>query len=232
MLAAAVERSDNAVVRKFRAALIPLAKTVSANALQWLAVLPGPVRHGVHANTAFALALMLEASRVLHLTKLARLIERRAIQWFGGDSAYPAGWERSAHDFLSPGLAEADLMQRIMPPERFWVWWSAFTGGAAASARSALYEVAPVPRGRDGQLAHLHGLNLSRAAMLARIAAALERDGGERARSDRRRLLRRARTLYDAGIVQVAGRDYLCTHWLPTFAWDAASSIDAALEQR
>jgi len=195
-----------------------LAQQLAGEASRWLDALPSPVRHGVHGNTAYALGLMLDASQALGFLELERTIRDRARRWFAADRAYPADWERSGHDFLSPGLAEADLMRRVMPGPEFTAWWREFLPETRESL--AIFEVAVVPDVRDGQIAHLHGLNLSRAGALARIAATLRDQSDE--------LLTHSQRLYDAGVVAAAGDDYFSTHWLPTFAWDAATSIDFA----
>lgn len=202
-----------------RDSLHRLARFVGERAIEWLRVMPGPVRHGVHSNTAFALGLMLDASRPLGLDALARAIEASSRAWFGDDRDYPAAWERSANDFLSPGLTEADLMRGVLDRDAFAKWWRGFIRDEPALA--AIAGIAEVPRVSDGQIVHLHGLNLSRAGALARIAAAV---GGAEADI----LLTYARDLYEASAGEASGTEYLSTHWLPTFAWDAATSIDSA----
>jgi Protein of unknown function (DUF2891) len=194
-----------------------LAERVANDARLWLETMPGPVRHGVHSNTAFALGVMLDAARELRLEALERCVAGRAGAWYFGDRNYPQSWERSAHDFLSPGLAEADLMRRVLDGDEFGRWWAAFLGAAPAAAE--IYAVAAVPNVPDGQIVHLHGLNLSRAGMLARISGALGGDAPE--------LRTRAERLYRAAERVTVDGDYLSTHWLATFAWDAATSLDA-----
>lgn len=199
------------------AALHRLARTIADRTVAWLHAMPGPVRHGVHSNTAYALGLMLDASNKLRFDDLATVIAARAQAWFVDDRDYPAAWERSANDFLSPGLAEADLVRRILERDAFAEWWRRFVSDERS--RVAMFAVADVPRVSDGQIVHLHGLNLSRAAVLARIAHVSEAaHAGE--------LLVHARTLYDASVAEASGSEYLSTHWLPTFAWDAATSLD------
>jgi hypothetical protein len=213
MLAAASESSSIDAARK---PMRRLAQQLAAKAVDWLSVLPLPIRHGVHGNTAFALGLMADASRELPLAELRSTIEAKAQVWFGDDRDYPHAWERSGNDFISPGLAEADLMRRILPHREFGDWWRAFMPDLATGA--AIFTPAQVPNVSDGQIVHLHGLNLSRAAMLARIAQALSLP----------RELDCAERLYRAGVDASFGQDYLSTHWLATFAWEAARSIDAA----
>lgn len=196
------------------AALRDMAQRIAQATVQWLDVLPEPIRHGVHANTAFALGPMLDAARTLGLATLERTVTDRAQAWFAGDRGWPEQWERSGNDFLSPGMAEADLMRRLLSRDWFTRWWNAFL--PELSPQSRILAVVDVPEVSDGQIVHLHGLNLSRAGMLARIANAL----GEPM------LLEHAQRLYRASVEHAISGNYLATHWLATFAWDAATSID------
>lgn len=216
-LVAAAAQSPVGGVRACVPALRTLAEAVADGLPAWLAALPGPVRHGVHGNTAFALGLMHEAAVALGMRAVERAVAERARAWFAPAVEYPHGWERSAHDFLSPGLTQADLLRRVLPAHEFRRWWAAFLGGAPVGAE--IFVPASVPGNADGQLVHLHGLNLSRAAMLARIGGALD--------GEREPLAQRALALYRAGLAAAVGDDYLSTHWLPTFAWDAARALDA-----
>lgn len=194
----------------------PLAAGIAQAAIVWMRALPEPVRHGVHSNTAFALGLMHDAARALELDTLRHTIEERANAWFISDREWPENWERSGHDFLSPGLAEADLMRRVLPRGSFAAWWQAFLPELSPLAR--ILSPVEVPDVADGQIVHLHGLNISRAGALARISVALT-DAA---------LLEDAKGLYDASVDRAVEGDYLATHWLATFAWDAAGSIDFA----
>jgi hypothetical protein len=229
MLAAEADASDVVALHPIRAPLRSLAQQVAASAVRWLDTLPAPIRHGVHGNTAFALGLMFDAAETLKFTELERAIREHALAWFQDDRDYPAAWERSGYDFLSPGLAQADLMRRVLRLGAFSSWWSAFLPDA--SADSSIFAVADVPNVSDGQIAHLHGLNLSRAGALARIALALRggQDGASETGAQTVRLSDHAQRLYNAGVAAAVGGDYFSTHWLPTFAWDAASSIDESL---
>ncbi len=172
VLAAAAERSTRSLVAQRGPGLRALAECIAATAMRWLDVLPLPVRHGVHSNTAFSLGLMFDASQTLGFTDLSATIADRARAWFSQDRDWPAHFERSGNDFLSPGLAEADLMRRALAVNEFATWWSTFL--PSLSARSAILSAVTIPDVDDGHIVHLHGLNLSRAGALARIAAALE----------------------------------------------------------
>jgi hypothetical protein len=192
-----------------------IAAWIADAAIGWLHVLPEPVRHGVHSNTAFAMGLMLDAEHALgRPANLARTIADRAKHWFANDRDWPQAWERSGNDFLSPGLAEADLMRRLLDAGEFRTWWREFLPNL--TPQSKILAPADVPHVSDGHVVHLHGLNLSRAAMLARIARALDEPS----------LLERANELYRASVERAFEGHYSETHWLATFAWDAARSID------
>ena len=216
LLAATARDARDATIRDRAPQLAGMAAQISENAVAWFNVLSEPIRHGVHSNTAFALGVMLDAAGVLGFPALQRSIAERAQAWFGSDRGWPERWERSGNDFLSPGLAEADLMLRLLPRDAFARWWSDFL--PALSPRSRILSVAAVPDVADGQIVHLHGLNLSRAGVLARIAPVL----------DQPVLLERANRLYGASVEHAVSGDYLATHWLATYAWDAAISIDRA----
>ena len=189
---------------------------ISDATLRWLEVLPFPIRHGVHSNTAFAMGLMHDACQALRLGGLKKVIENRARSWFGADREWPAAWERSGHDFLSPGLSEADLMRRVLGPEEFVAWWTGFV--PELLPESQLLAVARVPNVADGHVVHLHGLNLSRAAVLATLSGPLQNPV----------LLESARALYSASADRAFQGHYSELHWLPTFAWMAATAIDGA----
>lgn len=202
--------------RKWAAALAPLAATLSDLLTGWLDAAAYPVRHGVHANTAFALsrALPYAAARAgAGEPALHEVISRRALEWFGADLIYPAAWEPSGHDFLSPALAEAELMARLLPAAEFADWLGMFLPGIASREPATLFTPAVVTGSGDGQVAHLHGLNASRAWCWRRLAASLPardpRTGAAEAA---------ARVHARAALPHVISDDYLVGHWLPAYA--------------
>src|SRR5262249_31718718 len=116
LLAAEAHASPLDVARVVREPLRDLAQLVASHCMSWLHAMPAPVRQGVHPNTSFALGLMHDAGRKLGLADLERLVSERGREWFERDKDSPAAWERNAHDFLSPGLSEADFMRRVLSP--------------------------------------------------------------------------------------------------------------------
>lgn len=216
LLAASTQACVLEPVRRAAPGLRAMAQHIADAALHWLDVLPQPVRHGVHSNTAFALGLMYDACDALEFPVLKGTIDRRARAWFAHDRDWPADFERSGNDFLSPGLAEADLMRRVLSGGEFHAWWRSFV--PVLSEESPLLSIASVPDVPDGQIVHLHGLNLSRAAMLAKLGRTLHDSS----------LLEAARRLYEVSADRAVAGYYSELHWLPTFAWMAATAIDAS----
>jgi Protein of unknown function (DUF2891) len=202
--------------RKWAAALEPLAAKLAGLLTEWLAAAAYPVRHGVHANTAFSLsrALPYAAARAeAGEPALQQVITRRALEWFGADLIYPAAWEPSGHDFLSPALTEAELMAQLLPRTEFADWLGMFLPGIASREPRTLFTPAVVTDSSDGQVAHLHGLNASRAWCWRRLAASLPA-GDPRAAAARAA----ARVHAEAALPHVTGDDYMVEHWLPAYA--------------
>ncbi len=211
MLAGELRRHAGAEAHVWDLTLRPLA---DAFVIRFEAFLPKadyPVRAGVHSNTAFALALAHEHAGVVENAAFAELIETKAASWYAGDTACQA-WEPSGDDFLSPALIEAELMRRILPAGAFRDWFVRFLPNAAAGEPATLFRPARVSDRGDGKIAHLDGLNLSRAWCWRGIARAAGDDvalrGAAEAAADRH---------LAASLPHVTG-DYMGEHWLASFA--------------
>jgi hypothetical protein len=200
---------DDLYARHWAAAAARLGETVAANLVDWLPKLTYPVRYGFHNNTAFGLSRSLPYARSRPDSGLADAIEAAARRWFTDDADYPAGWEPSGSDFLSPALTEAELMAAVLPGEEFAAWFDRFL----PDLPPALAEPAIVSDTTDGQLAHLPGLNFSRAMCLKRIARAVP-DGHPR----RAGLLDAATAHDEAAMPYATGGDYMTEHWLACYA--------------
>jgi hypothetical protein len=202
--------------QRWAAAMAPLAEALTGNFLRWLAKATYPTRVGVHANSSFALSRALPHARLLAARgepELASVIENTARHWHENDAGYPAGWEPSAHDFLSPALAEAELMSVLLPPEEFSRWLAAFLPGLARREPAALFTPAIVSDSSDGQTAHLHGLNLSRAWCFRRLAESLPAADPRVAACTEG-----MHTHAEASLPHVVADDYMVTHWLAAYA--------------
>ena len=206
-LAAELREWDDPEAKKWAAALAPLEAAAGARLSAWLPKLSKPIRIGEHDQTAFALGLMLDWARVAGDAKFEALLIERVGTWYERDAACPLSWEPNGQDFLSPCLAEADLMRRVKSSDAFAAWLSAFLPGELKLAPEVVTDRA------DPKLAHLDGLNLSRAWMLDGIVAALPDKDARRASWSAVALAHRT-----AGLEAVTGEHYEGGHWLGSFA--------------
>jgi hypothetical protein len=172
-----------------------------------------PIRTGVHPNTAFGLGLALDYARAVKDQNFAQLLEEQSRRYFLTDTNYPADFEPGGEDFLSPALVEADLMRRVLGPAEFTEWFYKFLPAPGSGEPENLLAPAIVSDRTDGKLAHLDGLNLSRAWCMRSIASALPRNDPAAAQ------LRTAAQLHaDDGLAHVTSGNYEGEHWLATFA--------------
>lgn len=192
------------------AALAPLAAAFAARFTGHLPKLTYPIRTGTHFNTAFALVLARDWA-VDRNVPLAALIDASAIAWFGGDRGCQA-WEPGGDEFLSPALAEALLMSRVLDARAFEDWFDGFLPDLAAGQPATLFAPAHVSDRSDGKIAHLDGLNLSRAWCWRSIAAAL---GPAHPSAE---AMHRAAEAHLAASLPHLDDDYMGSHWLGTFA--------------
>ncbi|MEA2998671.1 MAG: hypothetical protein QOK17_504 [Sphingomonadales bacterium] len=178
--------------------LAPLARAFADRFLAFLPKLTYPIRTGTHFNTAFALILALDWAEA-NDAGLADLIRERAQTYYGGDRNC-SGWEPGGDDFLSPALVEALCMRRCLPGRAFGPWFHAFLPRLDEGEPASLFTPAHVSDRSDGKIAHLDGVNLSRAWCWRALG-----------RPDV------AEVHLDASLPHVAG-DYMGEHWLATFA--------------
>ncbi|HKQ97991.1 MAG TPA: DUF2891 domain-containing protein [Candidatus Polarisedimenticolia bacterium] len=172
-LAAELDEWDDPEARRWAQAIRPLEIAARDRLAAWLPKLEHPVRIGEHDQTAFAFGLLLDWARRRGDAPFRALVEERARAYYSGDRGCPISWEPSGQDFLSPCLAEADLMRRLLPPPEFAGWLGGFLPGIPRNGGAGWLLPAVVSDPTDPKLAHLDGLNLSRAWMLEGIAASL-----------------------------------------------------------
>ncbi|HEY6737667.1 MAG TPA: DUF2891 domain-containing protein [Actinopolymorphaceae bacterium] len=199
--------------RRWSEALAPLAESLTQCYLDWLPKATYPVRHGVHLNSAWGLARALPYARSLADRRLADALTGAARRWFASDEDYPGRFEPSGSDFLSPALAEAELMSLLLCGHDFAEWFTRFLPGVEEGQPKELFTPAHVSDASDGQIAHLHGLNLSRAYCWQRIAASLPEDDARRPVIDQA-----VRSHADAALPHVVGDHYMVEHWLAAYA--------------
>jgi hypothetical protein len=207
---------EDEAAAKWLATVRPLADVITELFLAWLPKATYPIRVGMHSNSAFGLARSVPWANYLSAQGDARLlnaITHAATQWYGEDQDYPAGYEPSGSDFLSPALTEVDLMSLVLEREEFLVWLDAFLPGLASGNPKSLFQPALVSDAADGQLAHLHGLNLYRAFVWKHLKEILPDD-------DKRRphLENGIEAHARASMGVVTGSNYMVEHWLACYA--------------
>ena len=193
--------------REWATRLEPLARQFADGFRDYLPKLAHPITTGTHANTAFALTLAHEWAQAFDADLLA-LIEDYATAQFGALPEYQ-GWDIGGDSFLSPVLSVSLLMHRVLPHQEFARWFARVLpeGGWLEIACRPVAVTDPT----DGKMAHLDGLNLSRAWALREIAPLAGSDA--RAAS-----LRELADKHLAASIEAVDGDYMGSHWLASFA--------------
>ena len=218
MLQGELVRHGSAEGRAWAGQLAPLAALFVERFQGFLPLATYPIRSGAHANTAFALLLALDYAAADGQGALAEQCALSARRWYGEDRGCQA-WEPSLDEFLSPALTEAALMAEVLGPKGFGPWFEAFLPAAAEGRPPTLFTPASVSDRTDGKIAHLDGLNLSRAWCWRRIMAALPSGHP---------LHRAAASSIEAHLASALGHlagDYMGEHWLASFALLALDPI-------
>jgi hypothetical protein len=211
-LAAELREWNDERARRWSAALRPLERTARQRLADWLPKLTHPIRIGEHSQTAFAFGLILDWARIAGDRDMETLLVSRTRDFYLADRDCPMAYEPSGQDFLSPCLAEADLMRRVLGPAEYAAWLGAFLPGVPFDG-GAWIEPAVVSDPGDPKLAHLDGLNLSRAWMLEGMAAGLPQEDPRLAA-----IRAAARRHRERGLAAVTGEHYEGGHWLGSFA--------------
>lgn len=209
MLAAELVRHTTEEGQSWRSALQPLAEAFVARFRAWLPKATYPIRAGTHSNSAFAFALALEYAATAADAEFAAELADKAQGWFGNDADCQA-WEPGGEDFLSPALMEAECMRRVLPTAAFRPWLARFLPRLAEQQPATLFTPVTVSDRSDGRIAHLDGLNLSRAWCFRALAGALEPDC-------RAGMLGAAQRHMSVSLPHL-GDHYMGEHWLATFA--------------
>jgi len=197
--------------QKWLSAMEPLKNHIVTQLSTWIPKLAYPIRTGEHSQTAFAFGLAYDYAKTTNDFVFMDLLTQHSKRLYLNDTNCPTDYEPSGQDFLSPCLAQADLMRRIIPSDDYAKWMKKFL--PKIKKGSQWLPVAQVTDRVDGKLAHLDGLNIARAWMLEGIASGLPPQ-------DKRRstLVRLANKHATSGLAAVTGEHYAGGHWLGSFA--------------
>ena len=201
-----------------RAAIEPLENRLVELVHDYLPRLPRPIRSGTHSDTGFALSMLFDYAEVSGKDSLQELVTNRGVEFYRDDKRFPFAYEPSGEDFFSSGLNEADFMRRVLARDEFACWYSSFLPDGDADVQTYIEPVV-VDHPEDGRLAHLAGLNLSRAWTLAGIAGAMPPG------DQRQRIIALAGTHLEQLDDDVFSGCYEGEHWLGTFAVYALTTI-------
>ncbi|WP_456378732.1 DUF2891 domain-containing protein [Lutibacter sp.] len=184
----------------------PLVKLIEEKYIEFLPKLKYPIRVGEHPNTAFGMSFALDYAKK-YAPKLEKVIIEKAKEYYTNDKGCPITWEPGGFDFLSPCLQEASLMLKVLPKEEYIVWLDAFLPNFRNNPSQYL-EVAEVTDRSDGKLAHLDGLNFSRAWCLYEIGTALNNN----------KMQNLANKHFEYSYKKMDSGEYAGAHWLASFA--------------
>lgn len=212
-LSAELRAWDDPDARRWRATLVTLETEAASRLKSWLPKLHYPIRIGEHDQTAFSFGLAWDWAGAAGDARMRELLRDAAQRFYLKDRNCPLSYEPSGEDFLSPCLAEADFVRRVLGPEEFARWLTGFLPQIPRSAAADWLPPGVVTDRSDPKLAHVDGLNLSRAWMLQGIARGLPRQDA------RAPALNAAAAAHAAAALPaVTGAHYEGGHWLGTFA--------------
>jgi hypothetical protein len=211
MLAAELARHESTEGMHWHVALRPLAQAFVQRFREFLPKATYPIRVGTHFNTAFALTLALEYAETLSDEPFAELLREQAVSYYSDDVDCQA-WEPGGDDFLSSALMEADCMRRSMETAGWRRWMDDFLPRLAEREPATLFSPARVSDRSDGKIAHLDGLNLSRAWCWRRLASAWD------ASDPRRAIALESADRHTAESMGHVAGEYAGEHWLATYA--------------
>jgi hypothetical protein len=206
-LAESLDQWNDPVADTLQSNLQPLTDLIENKLKEFLPKLTYPIRVGEHPNTAFALSFAIDYARSMDRPELESLIIHRAKDYYLSDLDCPVTWEPGGFDFLSPCLQEASLMGKVLSPEEYQEWMTNFL---PEILQNPLHTLTPatVSDRSDGKMAHLDGLNFSRAWCLYEIGQAL----------DNQALIQSANEHFEFSYDKISADEYAGAHWLASFA--------------
>jgi hypothetical protein len=202
----ALREWNDPVAEALQQHLQPLSDMIAQKFIDFLNILNYPIRVGEHPNTAFGMSFAYDFAQKYH-PELAEVIEIKAREFFIKDQACPLTWEPGGFDFLSPCLQEASLMMKVLPEQEFKKWLGDFLPGFESNPGHFL-EPAEVADPSDGKLAHLDGLNFSRAWCLFEMGYALQNP----------KMIQLGMEHFHYSYDKMDKDQYAGSHWLASFA--------------
>jgi hypothetical protein len=208
---------DDPEAKTWKENLAPLVQQFSKKLVDYFEHLPYATRAGMHPNTAFSISLLLDYTEVAGDAPLRDAALKAANRFFLKDRACPTAYEPGGTEFLSPCLAEAGLMSKVLDRAHFVTWLDEFLPPIYSPSFKPL--TAPVDvsgitkEDLQGGKSHLIGLAFERAQAMADISKALP------AGDPRIPVLRRLAVINGrSGFEALSAAGYYGSHWLGTYA--------------
>ena len=212
LLYSELETWDDIEAKNWSKNLKPLVDLLSERTIIFLNKLSKPLRPGTHANTAFSFSLMYEYAQKTNNEKLSNKIKEYSIKHFSYDKNCPVNYEPSGTDFLSPCLAEASLMSKILSEKEFNNWLSKFFPSFKEENFGSIITPPEVLDPKDPGIGHLIGLMFHRAWTLNDVANKIQND-------DKKLFLYKiSKNHTKKGFELMFDSGYGGEHWLATFA--------------
>lgn len=202
----ALREWDAPEAKELQQNLAPLVELISGKFDEFLGKLVYPIRIGEHSNIAFGMSFAYDWAKKYD-AKLAAKIELKAREYYMNDCDCPLTWEPGGFDFLSPCLQEASIMQKVLTEQEFKKWLKSFLPKFEKNPEKFL-EVAVVTDRSDGKLAHLDGLNFSRAWCLFEMGHALNNQN----------MIDLGEKHFNYSYDKMDSGEYAGAHWLASFA--------------
>ncbi len=184
----------------------PLVQLISSKFSGFLDKLKYPIRIGEHSNIAFGMSFAYDYAKKYDVV-LAAKIEEKARGYYSNDCGCPLTWEPGGFDFLSPCLQEASIMQKVLSQKEFKKWMKKFLPNFEKNPGKFI-KVAEVSDRSDGKLAHLDGLNFSRAWCLFEIGKKL----------NNQKMIDLGIQHFNYSYEKMDSGEYAGAHWLASFA--------------
>ena len=202
----ALREWDAPEAKQMQENLSPLVDTMAQKFIVFLDKLVYPIRIGEHSNIAFGMSFAYDWAKKYN-AELAAKIEQKALEYYNTDCECPLTWEPGGFDFLSPCLQEASIMLKVLDEQDFQKWLTTFLPGFEEDPAKFL-KIAEVTDRSDGKLAHLDGLNFSRAWCLFEMGHAL----------NNQKMIDLGIQHFNYSYAKMDSGEYAGAHWLASFA--------------
>ncbi len=202
----ALREWDAPEAKELQEYLNPLSILIANKFSDFLDKLIYPIRIGEHSNIAFGMSYAYDWAKKYDM-ELAEKIETKAREYYTNDCNCPLTWEPGGFDFLSPCLQEASIMLKVLSEKEFRKWLKTFLPKFEKSPEKFM-KVGVVTDPSDGKLAHLDGLNFSRAWCLYEMGHVL----------NNQKMLNLGDEHFNYSYEKMDSGEYAGAHWLASFA--------------